>query len=189
MADSSLNDSSNDQALLAALADIQRRGAIGEASLMAAVAHADQFVVALPVGTERLVDLGSGGGLPGLVIAVRRPQLAITLVERRRSRADLLQRAVRALRLDHVEVFSGDVRQLASAQPHSFDAVTARSFAGPDITARWAGELLAPNGMLVVSEPPVANPERWPDRLLATTGLSDLGPLGGIRLFRKAVST
>lgn len=181
----SASDPPSDQALLAALADIQRRGAIGELSLVAAVAHADQFVTALLPGTERLVDLGSGGGLPGLVIAARLPELAITLVERRRSRADLLQRAVRALRLSHVEVFSGDVRDLASARPHSFDAVTARSFAAPEVTARWAGELLAPNGRLVVSEPPQASPDRWPDHVLATAGLADLGPVGGIRRFQK----
>ena len=176
-----------DAALLVALSDIQQRGAIGDVSLAEAVAHADQFVGALPVTWQRLADLGSGGGLPGLVIAFRRPELAITMVERRRSRADLLQRAVRALRLDHVDVFSGDVRELADAQPHSFDAVTARSFAAPPVTARWAGVLLVPNGLLVVSEPPQPVADRWPDPMLAGAGLSDLGPLGGIRRFRKIV--
>lgn len=188
MADARPDDQPQDSALLAALADIQRRGAIGETSLPAAVAHADQFVAALPAASERLVDLGSGGGLPGLVIAFRRPSLAVTLVERRRSRADLLQRAVRALRLGHVDVFSGDVRDLASARPHSFDVVTARSFAAPKITARWAGELLGADGMLVVSEPPAEDPDRWPDQVLAAAGLIDLGPIGGIRRFHKALA-
>jgi 16S rRNA (guanine527-N7)-methyltransferase len=179
-------DGSHDSALLAALADIQRRGAIGQISLTAAVAHADQFVTALAGQTQRLVDLGSGGGLPGLVIAVRRPELSITLVERRRSRADLLQRAARALHLEHVVVFSGDVRDLAGNQPHMFDTVTARSFAAPEVTARWAGELLAPNGILVVSEPPTADAARWPHQVLAAAGLRDLGTFGGIRRLQKA---
>ena len=177
----------HDQLLLDALADIQRRGAIGEASLSAAVAHADQFVVALPTTAQRLVDLGSGGGLPGLVIAVRRPELAITLVERRRSRADLLQRAVRRLRLEHVTVVSGDVRDVASAQPHSFDVVSARSFAAPAITARWAGELLVSEGLLIVSEPPEEKADRWPETVLAAAGLNDVGTIGGVRRFQKAV--
>ncbi len=183
---SSLRRMADDTLLLAALADIQRRGAIGEVSLAAAVAHADQFVAALPLRAQRLVDLGSGGGLPGLVIAVRRPELPITLVERRRSRADLLHRAVRALRLEHVAVFSGDVRDLAHDQPHSFDIVTARSFAAPDITARWAGELLAPDGLLIVSEPPEESADRWPDTVLAAAKLNDLGTIGGVRRFQKS---
>ena len=178
----------DEQALLAALADIQRRGAIGKVSLPAAVAHADQFVAALPENAQRLADLGSGGGLPGLVIAVRRPELAITMVERRRSRADLLQRAVRSLRLEHVVVFSGDVRDLAVTKAHCFDVVTARSFAAPAVTAHWAGELLASGGVLVVSEPPQPTEERWSAAVLAAAGLSDLGLLSGIRHFRRVSS-
>ena len=193
--DPSLNDAtsndatSNDTALLEVLSGIQARGAIGELSLPAAVAHAEQFVAALPAHARQLVDLGSGGGLPGLVIAVRRPEILITLVERRRSRADLLQRAILALKLnDHVHVVGGDVRELAADQPHSFDAVTARSFAAPAVTARWAGELLLPLGILVVSEPPQPSPDRWPGAILAASGLTDLGPFAGVRRFQKAAT-
>ncbi len=178
----------DDSSLLAALAAIQARGAIGESSLTAAVAHADQFVAALPANTRLLADLGSGGGLPGLVIAVRRPEILVTLVERRRSRADQLQRAVRALRLEHVDVFSGDVRELAKAQPRSFDVVTARSFAAPKVTARWAGELLVSGGLLVVSEPPQDSLNRWPGAILAAARLVDLGTLAGVRRFQKAAT-
>ena len=161
---------------------------IGEVSLTAAVAHADQFVAQLPVTVRTLADLGSGGGLPGLVIATRRPDITITLVERRLSRADLLQRAVLALRLDNARVFSGDVSQLAQEQPQSFDAVTARSFAASPITARWAGELLVAHGILVVSEPPQPAFGRWPATILGPAGLIDLGQVGGVRRFQKAAS-
>jgi len=179
-------DHADDAALLAALAAVQARGVIGELSLPAAVAHADQFVAALPPAILRAADLGSGGGLPGLVIAVRRPEISLTLVERRRSRADLLERAVGALRLHNVRVFAGDVRVLAGEEAHSFDAVTARSFASPAVTARWAGELLVVDGVLVVSEPPPPAANRWPADVLANSGLVDLGRLGGVRRFRKA---
>lgn len=188
MPESTPSPAADDTALLAALATIQLRGVIGEASLSAAVAHADQFVVQLPGSVRNLADLGSGGGLPGLVIAVRRPDIAITLVERRRRRADLLQRAVRALRLDKVRVFSGDVSQLAQERPRSFDAVTARSFAAPPITARWAGELLSGRGILIVSEPPRPVSGRWPATILGPAGLIDLGQVGGIRRLQKAAS-
>ncbi len=193
--DKSLNDKSlNDKELLRVLAGIQARGAIGEVSLIAAIAHADHFVAALPTTIGTLADLGSGGGLPGLVIAVRRPEILMTLVERRRSRADLLQRAVLALRLsDHVQVLGGDVRQLTAARPHSFDAVTARSFGAPAVTARWAGELLLPHGFLVVSEPPEYSPNRWPEAVLAAAGLidrdlHDIGKVAGVKRFQKAAT-
>ncbi len=174
----------SDAALLAALSAIQARGAIGEASLEHAIAHADRFVVALPSSARTLADLGSGGGLPGLVIAVRRPELAVTLVERRHSRADLLSRAVGALQLtDRVTVLADDVRVLAERSPRSFDAVTARSFAAPPITARWAGRLLRSGGVLVVSEPPQESADRWPDSVLVAAGLVDQGREQGVRTF------
>lgn len=174
----------DDSALLAALAAIQERGAIGEASLAGAIAHAEQFVAALPIAARSLADLGSGGGLPGLVIAVRRPDVAITLVERRNSRADLLMRAVRALSLSaQVTVLADDVKVLGKRAAGTFDAVTARSFAAPPITARWAGVLLRPGGVLVVSEPPGEDPSRWPHDVLVAAGLSDDGRLAGVRRF------
>jgi len=178
---------SDDSALIAVLAAIQARGAIGESSLVAAVAHADQFVAALPQEARSLADLGSGGGLPGLVIAVRCPRLSITLVERRHSRADLLSRAIRALDLmARVTILPDDVRLLATQAPTSFDVVTARSFAAPAITARWAGELLVSGGMLVVSEPPSDDQDRWPASVLSAAGLVDLGREQGVRRFRRS---
>lgn len=176
----------DDSSLLAALAAIQARGAIGEASLEGAVAHADQFVAAIPSDAHTLVDLGSGGGLPGLVIAVRRPDLVITLVERRATRADLLRRAVAALGVgERVAVFTGDVAHVARTAPHAADVVTARSFAAPPITAKWAGELLRSGGLLVVSEPPVDDPKRWPAEVMQRVGLLDLGRDQGIRRFQR----
>lgn len=175
-----------DSALLAVLGTIAERGAIGEASLEAAVAHADQYVAALPTACHRLADLGSGGGLPGLVIAMRRPTVEMVLVERRATRADMLQRAVRALGVDgRVEVLPADVAQLARREPAGFDVVTARSFAAPPITAKWAGLLLCPGGVLIVSEPPTDDPARWTPSLLQQHGLEDLGRLGGVRRFQR----
>lgn len=175
-----------DDELLAALAAVQARGAIGESSLQRAVEHADQFVRAIPASATNLADLGSGGGLPGLVIAVRRPDVAITLVERRTTRADLLRRAVASLRLQNrVTVAADDVETVAERLPRSFDVVTARSFAAPAITARWAAALLADGGVLIVSEPPDDAPDRWPTALLDTHHLVDQGRHGAVRVFRK----
>ncbi len=177
----------DDSLLLSALRAIQARGAIGESSLEQAIVHAEQFVTALPVQVDTLVDLGSGGGLPGLVIAVRRPEIHVTLVERRQSRADLLSRAVRSLELvDHVTVVAGDVRLVGESSPGGFDAVTARSFAAPKITTHWAGVLLRVGGRLVVSEPPMDVADRWSSELLVASCLVDQGRDQGVRVFLKA---
>lgn len=169
------------------LGEIQRRGAIGRGSLDDAVAHADQFVAALPdVSLDAgLIDLGSGGGLPGLVIAVRRPDLRITLVERRAKRADLLAYAVRALDLgDSVRVVADDVDRacVTGALPVPASVVTARSFAAPEVLTALAGRLVGTPGWLLVSEPP-GRPSRWSAASLDDAGLHDEGMFGGVRRF------
>jgi 16S rRNA (guanine527-N7)-methyltransferase len=176
----------DDNALLSALAELAQRGAIGERSLPVAVSHAEQFAVAVPPTAVTLADLGSGGGLPGLVVAVRCPWLRVCLVERRSSRADLLRRAVLALDLaERVEVFAADVRHLVEQRTGGFDVVTARSFGPPPVTARWGSALLTPGGLLIVSEPPDGDSERWPLDLLAPLGLRDLGREQGIHRFQR----
>ncbi len=94
----------------------------------------------------RLIDIGSGGGLPGLVLADAFPSGQITLVDRRQKRTDFLARAVSRLGLDHVTVRCDDVADIADAvgsgiEP-AFDVVTARGFGPPDTTLRLAARLL-----------------------------------------------
>jgi 16S rRNA G527 N7-methylase RsmG len=175
-----------DDHLLSVLATIRERGPIGEASLVDAVRRADAFVASVPRSAVDLIDLGSGGGLPGLVIAVRRPDLRITLVERRTTRADLLRRAVRALDLgDRCTVSTEDAEVLARHSPGTADVVTARSFAAPAVTARLGAALLRPAGHLLVAEPPTDDPERWSTELLASLQLADLGRRDGVRVFAR----
>lgn len=180
----------DDVLLLNALAEIRRRGSIGEASLPAAVEHARRFVARLPVGGGRLVDLGSGGGLPGLVIAVDRPELTVELVERRGARADQLQRAARALGLLTTTVHERDVATLVTdpAWCAQADVVTARSFGSVGLVARFAGALLRTGGVLLVSEPP-DRPARWSPELLEGHGLVDDGELDGVRRLIRSDAT
>jgi 16S rRNA (guanine527-N7)-methyltransferase len=167
------------------LRTIRERGSIGT-TIDEAVAHSRRFVERLPIDCSTLVDLGSGGGLPGLVIAVDRPAIQVVLVERRESRADLLRRAVHALGVhDRVAVHGADVRLLA-ATAATFDAVTARSFARPEVTLRWAAALCAPGGLTLISEPPFGDDaDRWPAALLSSRGFDDEGLEQGIRCLRR----
>ncbi len=83
----------------------------------------------LPPGTgpgERLLDIGSGAGFPGLVCAVARPALAITLVEPRQKRAAFLRHMVRTLGLAGVEVRECRVED-KTALPGPYSHITARA--------------------------------------------------------------
>jgi 16S rRNA (guanine527-N7)-methyltransferase len=175
----------DDETLTAALAVLQRHGHIGQ-PLVEAVAHSDCFARAVPAAARTLVDLGSGGGLPGLVIADRCPHLKVTLVERRQRRGDDLRRAVRRLGFaDRVEVVTGDVDTVSE----SFDVVSARAFAAPTIALRAAMRLLAAGGVALISDPPAQAEEHW-QAALSTLGDSviDLGSAEGIHRFRRRVT-
>jgi 16S rRNA G527 N7-methylase RsmG len=172
----------DDAELLAALAVIQARGAIGERSLVDAVSHADRFVELVPTGARSLLDLGSGGGLPALVIAWRRPDVKITMVERRATRADLLRRAVTTLGMgERTNVVNGDVASVATELPHAFDVVTARSFGDVAVTTRFIDMLLTDDGVGLVSEPPIDRQPTWTLALAEHPALLDDGVYQGIR--------
>ncbi|MGZ4672885.1 MAG: RsmG family class I SAM-dependent methyltransferase [Ilumatobacteraceae bacterium] len=176
----------DDARLLAALAIIQARGAIGERSLIDAVAHADRFVELLPAGSRSVIDLGSGGGLPALVISWRRSDVHVTMVERRTTRADMLRRAIVSLELgDRAAVVDADVSTVVAASPASFDVVTARSFGDLATTTRVIDALLAPGGLALVSEPPIDRSREWTTTLSEYPNLVDDGVHQGIRRLRR----
>jgi len=76
----------------------------------------------LPVGIATLLDFGSGAGLPGIPIAICRPEIAVTLAESQGKKAAFLREAVRGLELN-VAVFAGRAESL----PTQFDCVTLRA--------------------------------------------------------------
>jgi 16S rRNA (guanine527-N7)-methyltransferase len=137
------------------------------------VAHAEGFLPPL-VSAQRALDLGSGGGVPGLVIAAARPNVELVLLDASERRTDWLRRAV--IRLgwaDRVRVVTARAEELArdGAWRGSQDAVVARSFAPPLVTAECAAGFLRVGGVLVVSEPPAAGADRWPAPALDQLGL------------------
>lgn len=99
----------------------------------------------LPDAARRIVDLGSGGGVPGIPIAVSRPDVELVLAEVRRARAAFLELVVDELALTNVIVHAGSVDQLAPG----FDACLARAFAPPTPTWQVAKQLLRAGGVLL----------------------------------------
>jgi len=124
--------------------------------------------------TGHVVDLGSGAGLPALILADAFPETTWSLIERRSGRTDLLRRAISRLELeDRVEVLTADAATLAHGELRgAADWVTARSFGPPADTAECALGFLRPGGLLLTSEPEsTVVSDRWPEEGLAATGL------------------
>lgn len=111
---------------------------------------------AVPEGT-RLCDIGTGAGLPGLVLALSRPDLQVTLVEPLLRRTIFLDEAVAALGLGNVEVVRCRAEHLHGRR--TFPVVTARALAPLDRLLRWAMPLVEPGGALVAMKGSAARQE------------------------------
>lgn len=159
------------EGLLEQLERSRALGFLGPGPVEAHVAHSSAFVDAL-VGVEgRVVDLGSGGGVPGLVVALARPDLDVVLVDAMGKRCRFLETAVAALGLT-ASVVEGRAEVVGRGPLRgTARAVLARSFGPPAVTAECAAPLLSLGGVLVVSEPPVG-PARWPSDGVAQLGLA-----------------
>jgi len=149
-------------------------GFLGPGPIGPHLAHAEAFLTAIgDVPVRACVDLGSGGGLPGLVLAIRLPASTWTLLDAMLRRTAFLQEAVDALDLtDRVQVVTAraeDAGRDPALRGHA-DLVVARSFGPPAVTAECAAPLLRTGGKLIVSEPPGGAGERWPAGALAELG-------------------
>ncbi|GAA4591595.1 16S rRNA (guanine(527)-N(7))-methyltransferase RsmG [Planotetraspora phitsanulokensis] len=111
----------------------------------------------------RVVDIGSGAGLPGLVLSIVRPDIQVTLLDPLLRRTVFLSEAVEALKLDNAEVVRGRAEELAGNR--TFDVATARAVAPLDRLLEWSlpllredGQLLAMKGERAVEELEAARP-------------------------------
>ncbi len=161
--------------LIETLRQAQRFGFFGDRPIEDAVQHALDFVrpIATLAPDSRVVDLGSGGGLPGLVVADQLPHTSVVLIDRREKRADFLQQAVSRLGWSHVSVRCAEVssliREVREGTETSFELVTARGFGPADFTLRCAAALRSPTGQIVISDPPSG--DRWEAPLLTELDL------------------
>ena len=129
----------------------------------------------------KVLDLGAGGGVPGLVLATYRPELELTLLDARQRACRFLREAVARLGVPGVVVEAR--AEEAARRPElreTFDGVVARSFGPPPVTAECAVGFLRPGGRLVVSEPPDSDDIRWPPGGLDTLGFGPAGRGGGL---------
>jgi len=95
----------------------------------------------------RLLDVGSGGGLPGVVIAVTCPEIAVSCVDTVGKKAAFVQQAAATLKLPNLQGIHARVETLRAEEGSCFDVVCARAFASlPDFTA-WSRSALKPGGV------------------------------------------
>ena len=108
----------------------------------------DSLAIAPHVPAGRLADLGTGPGLPGIPLALVRPDLEVALVESNGKKARFLREAVRRLGLEaRVRVL--EARAEAVAEPGAYDAITARALDRLAGIIAVGGHLLAPHGRLL----------------------------------------
>lgn len=108
----------------------------------------DSLVVAplLPHGPMTLADVGSGGGLPGIPLAIARPEIQVTLIETSSKKSAFQQQVKIELGLSNVSVYSGRVEDYKTK--NSFDIVISRAFAEIRDFVSWSGDLAKPEGRL-----------------------------------------
>jgi 16S rRNA (guanine527-N7)-methyltransferase len=160
--------------VIATLERARDLGFLGPGPVEAHIQHAEGFALGVSEPPAVLLDLGAGGGVPGLVLAARWPDAHVLLVDAGGRRCAFLQEAVEALGMaDRVRIIQ--LRAEEAGQDRGLrgtaDLVTARSFGPPPVTAECAAPFLRVGGRLIVSEPPVASGERWPSAGLARLGL------------------
>ncbi len=105
--------------------------------------------------SDRLLDIGSGGGLPGLPLAIARPRAETVLLEAKEKKGDWLVATIKKLGLqDRVTVTSGRIEKWHISDLEEFDTVTARAVAPPLKLFRWILPALGPASQLLLWHSP-----------------------------------
>lgn len=160
--------------------------AVRDSDEMVPVHLLDSLALAPLIRGRRLADIGSGGGLPGLPLAIVRPNLQTTLVEPRAKRTAFLTHVVRLLALDNVIVERRRAEDLPVSAEGGFDTIVSRAFGTLAQFVAAAGRLCGEDGCLLAAK------GRDPRGELAALGADwqgDVLPLTvpGVRAERHAV--
>ena len=148
-------------------------GFLGRMPIAEQIDHSLGFVAAAEWALGRrptaVVDLGSGGGVPGIILVVCWPAARLVLMDANERRTDFLSEVMTGAGLSgQVEVVRARAEEMGRSGEFrtTFDLVTSRSFGAPAVTAECGAGLLTFGGAMVVSEPPEGE-DRWsPDGLL-----------------------
>lgn len=110
----------------------------------------------IPTTALRIADIGSGGGLPGIPLAIARPDLKIILIDATLKKAAFLEHTAAELKLENVQVIAQRSEQLRGPQ---WDVVTARALASMDKLIGLCLPLVRPGGTLLAMKGPKGREE------------------------------
>ncbi|HSV12871.1 MAG TPA: 16S rRNA (guanine(527)-N(7))-methyltransferase RsmG [Tepidisphaeraceae bacterium] len=123
---------------------------------------ADSFTLLpyLPKTPHALADVGSGGGVPGIPLAIARPDARVTLIEATKKKAVFLKETVAALQLSNVTIVDQRAEDVARGDlREAFDIAIARAVATMDWLAEWCLPLVSKGGKMLAMKGPKVNEE------------------------------
>jgi 16S rRNA (guanine527-N7)-methyltransferase len=97
-------------------------------------------------GVKSVLDVGAGGGLPGLVLAIARPDMQVSLIDTVHKKTAFLTQVKAELGLANVTVYTMKVQDLKAGP---FEVITSRAFADLSDFVNWSGHLLAEGGRFI----------------------------------------
>ncbi len=107
----------------------------------------DSLAIVPHIRPDRILDIGSGAGLPGIPVAIARPHWRVTMLDASQKRCAFLRQVVIELGLHNAEVACARIENHRPARP--FDTVVSRAFAETPLFARVAVSCLAPDGLML----------------------------------------
>jgi 16S rRNA (guanine527-N7)-methyltransferase len=121
---------------------------------------------------KNVLDVGAGGGLPGLVLAIARPDMKVSLIDTVHKKTAFLTQVKAELGLNNVTVYTMKVQDLKAGP---FDVITSRAFADLSDFVNWSGHLLAEGGQFIALKG-TAPPEEQ-ERLPGEWKVKELRPI------------
>lgn len=140
-----------------------------------ATLHLLDSLAAVPAfaGARSALDVGAGGGLPGIVLAIAMPDTKVSLIDTVHKKTAFLKQVKAELGLANVTVYTSKVQEVTV--PAKFDVITSRAFADLTDFVEWSGQLLEEGGKFIALKG-VAPPEER-ERLPAPWKITDLQPI------------
>jgi 16S rRNA (guanine527-N7)-methyltransferase len=142
--------------------------------------HLLDSLAAVPAfaGARNVLDVGSGGGLPGIVLAIVRPDMKVSMIDTVHKKTAFLTQVKAELGLANVTVYTARVEQLQVSD--KFDVITSRAFADLSDFVNWSSHLLAEQGRYIALKGVAPQDEQ--QRLPAAWRVSGVQPLQVPRL-------
>ncbi|MBD8657535.1 16S rRNA (guanine(527)-N(7))-methyltransferase RsmG [Oxalobacteraceae sp. CFBP 13730] len=142
--------------------------------------HLLDSLAAVPAfaAARNVLDVGAGGGLPGIVLAIVRPDMKVSMIDTVHKKTAFLNQVKAELKLTNVGVHTMKVQELVVED--KFDVITSRAFADLSDFVNWSGHLLAEGGKFIALKGVAPSEER--ERLPQDWKVVDLQPLWVPRL-------